>query len=350
MSPGCKCHVFRRFDRFFWFVTSGRPGVSHAAVGAALPLVSAGGFVTFKFQSPFRSGPEVEVESIRRVVSPSYFGALGLRVAAGRPLTEADNASVPPAVVVNRSFVRNYLDDVPIERAVSQSLGLNAVRGTKVEAPAQIVGVVDDIQQAGAEGPPQPEMFVSSAQLPGMNFEEWFIVLRTNDDPSAHVAGLRAFVREQDPSLAIDAVMTMDQRIAASVSRPRTYAALLGGFALFALLIAGTGLFGVLSHSVTLRSREIAVRTALGATRGAVVRTVLAQMALAMAGGVTIGLLLALALSANFAQFVYGVSTRDWVSFAAGPVLLLVAGSLACIVPARRVANTDPLQVLRDAR
>ena len=121
-----------------------RPGVTHAAFGAALPLVSAGGFVTFKFNSPF-GGREIEVESIRRIVSPGYFGALGLRVAAGRPLTDTDDASVPGVVVVNRSFVRNYLDDVPIERAVSQSLGLNALRGTKVEAPARIVGVVDDV-------------------------------------------------------------------------------------------------------------------------------------------------------------------------------------------------------------
>ena len=193
-------------------------------------------------------------------------------------------------------------------------------------------------------------MFVSPAQLPELNPDQWFIVLRTNDDPSAHVEDLRAIVREQDSSIAIDAVMTMDQRVAASLSGPRAYAALLGGFAAFALLIAGTGLFGVLSHSVTQRSREIAVRTALGATRVDVVRTVLAQLALAMAGGVTIGLLSAFALSTNFTQFISGISPYDWVSFVAGPVLLLVAGSLACIVPARRVANTDPLQVLRDAR
>ena len=175
-------------------------------------------------------------------------------------------------------------------------------------------------------------------------------MLRTDDDPAAYVEDLRAVVREQDPAIAIDAVMTMDQRVAASLSRPRTYAVLLGGFAAFALLIAGAGLFGVLSHSVTQRSRELAVRSALGASRGAVVGVVLRQMALAMVGGVAIGLLAALALSTTFAPFVYGVSTRDWISFAAGPALLLVAAILACVVPARRVANTDPVQVLRDAR
>ncbi|MDO8681016.1 MAG: ABC transporter permease [Acidobacteriota bacterium] len=328
-----------------------RPGVTHAATSTALPLASAGGFVTFKFPSPFRPGAEIEVEAIRRVVTPDYFGALGIRVVAGRPLTAADGASSSPSVVVNRSFVRKYLDDVPVERAVSQSLGVNAVRSSRAPTATQIVGVVEDVKQSGPDEPAQPEMFVSYAQLPGANFGfQSFIVVRTADDPSAYVETLRTILRQEDPLLALDAVMTMDQRVAASLSRPRIYAVLLGGFALFALLIAGTGLFGVLSQSVTQRSREIAVRTALGATRGDVVRTVLAQAALAMIAGMAFGLASAFALSTTIAQFVYGVSTHDWVSFVAGPILLLVAGSLACIVPARRVANTDPLQVLREAR
>jgi len=146
-----------------------RPGVTHTAVSTALPLASAGGFTFFTFPSPLRDGATIEVESIRRVVTPPYFGALGIRVRAGRPLTAADHPDAPPAVVVNRSFVRKYLDDIPIEQAVGLSLGLAAVRGTTVEAPATIVGVVDDVLQGRVDGTPQPEMFVSLDQLRGVN-------------------------------------------------------------------------------------------------------------------------------------------------------------------------------------
>lgn len=148
-----------------------RPGVTHLAAGTALPLVSAGGFASFTFQSLFRAGTEIEVQTIRRFVTPGYLDALGIRVVAGRPLTAADTAATPPVVVVNRSFVKQYLDDVPLERALSQSLGMNATRESKVQAPTQIVGIVDDVKQERADGPPQPEMFVSVLQLPGLNLE-----------------------------------------------------------------------------------------------------------------------------------------------------------------------------------
>jgi len=327
-----------------------RPGVTHAALSTALPLASSGGFTGFNFTSPL-SGVNVDVESIRRVVTPEYFGALSIRVRAGRPLTDQDDANTPLAVVVNRSFVRKYLDDIRIERAIGLSLGVAAVRSPgrdKVEA--FIVGVVDDLKQDGPDGPPQPEMFVAFAQLPGASFgSQAFVLMRTADDPAAHVEALRTALREVDPTLALDAVMTMDQRIGRSASRPRTYAVLLGGFAAFALLIAGAGLFGVLSYSVTQRSRELAVRTALGASRPAIVRVALQQMSVAMAAGLAIGLAASAALSNNLSPFIYGVSHRDWLSFGAAPLVLLLVGLAACVVPARRVAQTDPVVVLRES-
>jgi predicted permease len=333
-----------------------RPGVIHAAASAALPLASSGGFTSFTFDSPFRPGTQVDVETIRRVVTPSYFGALGLRVVAGRPLLDTDTAAAPTVVVVNRSFVRRYLDNVSPERALTQSLGTRAVRGAtstiaagaSQPAPTTIVGVVDDVKQDAPDGAAQPEMFVAHAQLPGVNLgAEAFVILRTAGDPTSYVDTLSMLVREQDPALAVDSVMTMEQRVGASLSRPRTYAVLLGGFSMFALLIAATGLFGVLSHTIAQRSRELAVRAALGATRIEVVRTALAQMTVAMIGGLIVGIAAALALSSSVETFLYGVSTRDAVSFALAPAALVVVSVLACIVPARRVARTDPATVLR---
>ena len=143
--------------------------------------------------------------------------------------------------------------------------------------------------------------------------------------------------------------MTMDQRVGENLSRPRIYAVLLGGFAVFALVIAGAGLFGVLSQTVTQRSRELAVRSALGASRGAVIAVALKQMAIAMGAGLVIGVAASAGLSNNLSPFVYGVSTLDWLSFSIAPLVLIAVGVIACIVPARRVAQTDPISVLREA-
>jgi putative ABC transport system permease protein len=325
-----------------------RPGVTHAAVSTALPLVSSGGYTGFQFPSSLRGGALVDVESIRRVVSPDYFGALGIRVRAGRPILTGDTDSAPLAVVVNRSFVAKYLDDVPIERAIGFSLGGQAVRSPKGTRDAVIVGVIDDVKQDGPDSPPQPEMFVAYAQLPGaQQGSQAFVVLRTIDDPTTHVEALRTAIREVDPALAVDTVMTMDERIGTSLARPRLYAVLFLAFAVFALVIACAGLFGVLSQTVSQRSRELAVRTALGASQAAVIRVALKQMAVAMLAGLAIGLAISAGLSNQLSPFIYGVSTRDWLSFGVAPLILIVAGVLACIVPARRVAQTDPVQVLR---
>jgi putative ABC transport system permease protein len=326
-----------------------QPGVTHAAISTALPLVSSGGFLSFKFPSSLRGGSEVDVETIRRVVSPEYFGALGIRVRAGRPLTAADDLNAPRVVVVNRSFVRKYFDDVPIEQAVGLSLGTAIFRnfGEKERRETTIVGVVDDVKQDAPDGPPQPELFIAYAQVLNTFNSQAFVVLRTANDPAAHIDTLRTALREEDPTLALDAVMTMDQRIGLSAARPRTYAVLLGGFAVFALLIAGVGLFGVLSYSVTQRSRELAVRSALGASRTAVIGVALKQISVALIVGLLTGIALAAAFANRLSPFLYGVAPTDWISFGIAPVALIAVGIAACLVPARRVARTDPVQVLR---
>lgn len=326
-----------------------RPGITHAAFSTGVPLVSMGGFLSFDFVTPI-SGTQIQVEAMRRLVTPDYFGALGVRIRAGRALDDSDSLGAPTSVVVNRSFVRKYLDDMPIEHAVGVSLGSMAVRGTQPDrAPATIVGVVDDLRQELVEAPEQPEMFVNAAQLNeavlGANA---IVIIRTLDDPLAYVETLRSVAREIDPRIALDGVMALEERVGQSLSRPRVYAVLLGGFAAFALLIAGAGLFGVLSFSVTQRSRELAVRSALGATRAGIVVVAVRQIGAAIAAGLVLGIAAATALSNHLAPFLYGVSADDWLSFGVAPAVLLVVAVAACVVPARKVAQTDPLQVLRE--
>lgn len=335
--------ALRLLDRF-----QDRPGITHAAMSTGMPLVSAGGYQTFQIPSP-RGGTTIDAESIRRVVTPGYFGAMGMRLRAGRLLTDADDMNAQRAVVVNRSFVRKYFDDMPIEQAIGVSLGTGVMRLEKERPEAFVVGVVDDLKQDAPDGLPQPEMFVPYAQLLSINHgSQAFILLRTSDDPAMHVESLRTALREEDPTLALEAVMTMDERIGRSAARPRAYAALLGGFAVFALIIAGAGLFGVLSYSVAQRKRELAVRSALGASRSAVMGVALRQIGIAMVAGLATGMALAAGLANNLSPFLFGVSQTDVLSFVLAPLALTVVGIVACIVPARRVAQTDPVTVLRE--
>jgi len=154
-------------------------------------------------------------------------------------------------------------------------------------------------------------------------------------------------VRNEAPAIALDSVMTMEDRVMTSLAKPRLYAVVLVGFAVFALLIAGVGLFGVLSYAVALRTREIGVRTALGAQARDIVWLVLRQAAVIAVIGIAVGLWTSFAASRYLSAFLYGVEPHDAVSFGAVSILLVVVTVAACIVPARRAARVDPLQALR---
>src|SRR5439155_16001332 len=162
----------------------------------------------------------------------------------------------------------------------------------------QVVGVVDDMRQGGVGDPDQPEVFIPFAQNGCANAVPQPIVLvRTDGDPLPYVAHLRSLLRQQAPALALDSVMTMDDRVMTALAKPRLYAVVLAGFSMFALAIAGVGLFGVLSYSVAQRAREIGVRTALGARTADIIGLVLRQVAVIAAVGIAAGVCAAYAAS-----------------------------------------------------
>ncbi|PYR62123.1 MAG: hypothetical protein DMF91_07845 [Acidobacteria bacterium] len=315
------------------------PGVTHAAVGNALPFMSAGGFRAFKMRSSRNPGVQVDAQAMDRIVSSEYFAVMRLRLVAGRTLTDADVATSRPVVVVNRSFAQKYLSDRPIGETIPV--------GPDAHSDSEVVGIVEDMRQGEISDAPQSEIFRSYRQASMQPSSDPLFILRTSDDPVAHVATLRSLVRSEDASLALDSVMTMEERVVNSLARPRLYAVLLTTFAVFALVIAGVGLFGVLSYSVAQRSREIGVRTALGATTGDIVRLVLRQAAVATLGGVGIGLWASYAAVRAVSKLLYGVSAHDSVSFIVVPIVLACVAAIACVVPARRAARVDPLRALR---
>jgi putative ABC transport system permease protein len=185
-----------------------------------------------------------------------------------------------------------------------------------------------------------------AAQLPPAD-SDLNLIVRTTGDPRAIVPALRAIVADAAASAPIDSISTMQDLVGSSLARPRLYAVLLGSFAGFALAIAGVGLFGVLSYSVSQRSREIGVRAALGAQVSDILLLVLRQSLGIAIAGLAAGVLLSLWLSATLQKFLYGVTPYDAVSFVVVGVVLLVMALAASAVPARRAARIDPVRVLR---
>jgi predicted lysophospholipase L1 biosynthesis ABC-type transport system permease subunit len=249
-----------------------------------------------------------------------------------------------PVIVVNRSFAARYLGPRPVGAFVPN---LGMCRGN--DDRWAVVGVVDDMRQGSVVDAPQPELFIPYAQVGcAAAVPDPILVIRTADDPGPYAATLRRLIREQAPALALDAVMTMDQRVTTNLAKPRLYAVVLAGFGAFALAIAGVGVFGVLSYSVAQRSREIGIRTALGARPADIVALVVGQVAAIGVCGLGAGLGIAFVLSRSLAAVLYGVQPRDHVSFLVAAAILAAVTALACVGPARRAARIDPVKTLRN--
>lgn len=316
------------------------PGVSHAALTTALPLTPGETAVSFPVRSG-RTGRTVQAHAVSRVVSPDYFATLHIRLVEGRLFDARDTGTSRPVVVVNKAFVREYLRAHPIGDSLYDD-------GEGRAAPV-IIGVIENVHHRSVTDPPAVEIYTTTAQSKDdlVRTDRLMLAIRTVGDPAAFSTTLRAIVRQQDPSVALDSVTPMEDLFRTSLAEPRLYSVLLATLAFLALAIAAVGLFGVLIYSVTQRSREIAVRTALGARPIDVVGLVLRQgLGIALAG-LGLGLGVALASAKALSTFLYGITPYDTVTFVVVPLVLLVVAGLACVVPARRAARIDPVHVLR---
>ena len=318
----------------------GTPAVTNAGFTSEMPLTAGGSTVGFDMRGP---GGSVAVQASPRVVSPDLIRALALRVVSGRGFTAADTDTTAPVAIVNQAFARRYLKGSAIGAEVPMGIGYMEPR-----ASATIVGVLDDVRYLAASDNTQPEIYFSYLQLDRrLPVPVVTLVLRTSGDPARLAPALRAAVAGVDNSVVADAVSPLEARILTGLARPRLYALLTGGFALLALIVAAVGLFGVLSYAVAQRRRELAVRTALGATHGDIMRLVVRQGSLVAGLGVVAGLGLALALTRSLSALLFGISAYDLPTFVAVPLLLLAVSAVACVVPALRAAREDPLRALR---
>ena len=320
--------------------TAGRPGVEAVGLVSSLPLTPGESLIAFRIQGQAAPTSREEMTAARpQLVSPGYLDAMGLRLVAGRFVTDQDTDSSPRVFVVNEAFASAYF---PGEEVVGQRLNLG--RGE----PTEIVGVVGDVHHRGLDSRPQPELYFSYRQsLSGQGAPRASIVARTTGDPLALVPFLRQDILDLNPSLPIDNVMTMEARLSSSVAQPRFYALVLGVFAAGALALAMVGIYGVLAYTVSRRSREIGLRMALGADGGRIRNLVIRQGALLVGVGVAFGLAGALVTTRALESLLFGVTTLDLPTLIAVPVVLVTVAIVACYVPVRRATRVNPMDALR---
>ncbi|OFW03852.1 MAG: hypothetical protein A3H96_06640 [Acidobacteria bacterium RIFCSPLOWO2_02_FULL_67_36] len=315
------------------------PRVTHVASTDILPLGASDALMAFTMPSP-GGGEPTEVHASVRTVSTAYFAAMGIRLVDGRAFADTDTQTSLPVLIVNRTFAQRYIGASPVGRRLP-------VAFEEGKHDWEVVGVADDIRMGSMTDPVQPEIFIPLTQLRGLRSSEPIVVIRTAGDPVSFIPALRAAARAEDPGIALDNVSTMEQRLTGNLARPRLYAVLIGAFAAFALIIAAVGLFGVLSYSVSQRSREIAVRGALGARPSDIVRLVVGQGLTVTVAGLIAGLAASVVLTGAIRSFLFGVQVHDTRTFVVVPLILLVVAAVACFIPARRAARLDPLKVLK---
>ena len=309
------------------------PGVRAAALAMAHPL-DPSWTTSFRLDGQTAEEAARQPEVVMRPVSPGYLEAAGVPLIRGRSVDERDDGAAPPVVVVNEAYVRAHLG------------GGEAV-GRRVElfgTEREIVGVIGDERFDGPGAPSRPAVYPPLAQVP---MTSGSLLVRTDAAPAAVAAQVRRVFARLDPELAVFGVEPLERTLSRAVAQPRFTMLLLGIFGGFSLVLAVIGVHGVLAYAIARRTREIATRIALGASRAEVIGMVLRQGMRPALAGLGIGLVGALAAARLLRGLLHGVGPADPVTFAAVAVVLGAAALGACWLPARRAAAIEPMAVLK---
>ncbi len=309
------------------------PGVDSAAAVSAAPL-TASTHNLFTIEGRPAPAHDVLQDATLHSATPGYFRAMGTALRSGRDLTLADSADAPKVMVISEGFVRSYFhNEDPIGHRITFD-GTNYFR---------VVGVVADVHEYAVETTPLPQAYVPHAQAP---YQRMAIVVRASLDPSSLISGVRAELRAMDPTSPLYDVRTEDDLIARNIAPRRFALTLVGLFAGLALLVASIGIYGVISYTVTESTKELGIRMALGALKTDVLKMVLGRGLKLVLIGIAIGALAALAATRVMASFLFNVSVYDPVTFVSVAGIFVMVALAACLIPARRATNVDPMVAL----
>ncbi len=316
-----------------------QPGLQDSAIVVPLPIVQ--GFVNLGFDIvgiPRASSSESRTADYASV-SPGYFRVMGIPLLAGRFFSPQDVPSELPVALISRGMARRYFPD---QNPIGKRLIFGFPPGPGVTR--EIVGIVGDVRDVSLGKSPTPMMYVPYAQAP---FWGAGIVVKSTLSTASVAVAIRQAVHSIDKDLPVTDVATMPAMIDKSVAQPRFRTFLLGLFAAMALVLAATGIFGVISYSVSRRTNEIGIRVALGASRSAILRMVLRETLVLTFAGMAIGIPCALAGSHLVVHMLFGVTAYDPATIGVVTLALAAVAALAGYLPARRAMRVDPVVALR---
>jgi putative ABC transport system permease protein len=313
------------------------PGIDAAGGASHLPLTGYNwrDYVFAEGHEP-QQGEPPPIASIT-AVNPDYFRAMGISLRAGRLLNDGDNQGSPLVAALSETLARRLF---PNENPIGKRIKDDNPRQTLWPT---VIGVVNDVRHEGLGSEVDLTVYYSYRQSP----RRMYLVLHSAVAPSSLIPAVRKAVRDVDPARPVFDVMTMSERLSNSIAARRFYMSLLTGFAALALLLAGVGVYGVISYVVTQRTHEVGIRMALGAQSADVARLFIKQGMAVVLLGLGLGLLGAFALTRVMRGLLFGVGATDPLTFASVALLLSLIALLACYLPARRAARIDPLLAIR---
>jgi putative ABC transport system permease protein len=316
------------------------PGIK--SVGAIQDLPLRANRMGFKFVIEGRAATKSaeEPDAAYRAITPEYFRTMSIPLIQGREFFRQDERTSTPVVIINQSMARQFW---PGEDPIGKR-----IRFGERDAPwYSIVGIAGDVKHMGLDAKEGAAIYQPYAQKQ-FSFLRWMtLVIRTDAQPTSLIAAVRSQVHALDNDQPVYDIATLDQLLSNSIAKPRFYTALLGAFAVLALILASVGTYGVMSFSVNQRRREIGIRLAMGARRGDIFKLVVGRGLLLALTGVAIGLGGALALTRVMSGLLFGVSATDPMTFIMISLLLTGVALVACFVPARRATRVDPMVALR---
>jgi putative ABC transport system permease protein len=312
------------------------PGSQHVAVSQSLPM-QLDHWETFEIQGRPTPKAGEEPASLIYSVSPDYFAALAITLLRGRLLQGTDREDSTPVIVVNQAYVDRFFPN-------EQAMGKRVRIGDDDATWREIVGVVASTRQYGLERDFEPQLYQAFAQAPE---SQLFLVLNTDQALASTNQSLRTMIRALDPNLPVAEFKPMSRLIDDSLADRRLSSGLIAGFGLTALLLAGIGLYGTIAYSVSQASKEIGVRVAMGASRNAVLQSVLRQ-GLVLAGiGALVGVAIALIGARALEGFVFGISARDPLTYILTAAGMMLVALMAAALPAWRATHVSPMLALR---
>lgn len=315
------------------------PGVQIVGAVSVIPLSHERMIIGFSLaDEPRGDGIAPAHAEALDVASPDFFASMRIPVKLGRSFTVQDDSAAPLAIIVNEAFAKKYWPGQnPLGQRVSAGFDSDSLR--------TVIGVVGNVRRDALDTEAAPAMYLAYRQA---GYNTMALTIRTRSNATNVGDALRRAVASLDPDQALGAVRPMESVMSESLSRQRFSASLLGIFAMIALALSAVGIFGVMSAMVTQRTRELAVRLALGANPRRVLRLVMSQGAVLAGAGIVIGLFGAFALSRVVAGMLYDVAATDPATLFGVSLLLAAVALLACYIPARRATRVDPIITLRE--